>query len=146
MYAIRSYYANNNSGAIKIRVNVYDYKDGLPGKNLLTQNIFHTITVKSGLETINLDPFRIRVDDDIIVSLELIEVNGQSIDFEISGSFYNTDSFIKEISFDEWKPYVHQGLAIKLLTSFPSKQGKILDKKRAVITSYSIHYTKLYDT
>jgi len=140
LHELSFFVANNNSGAIKIRVNVYDYKDGLPGKNLLTQNIFHTITVKSGLETINLDPFRIRVDDDIIVSLELIEVNGQSIDFEISGSFYNTDSFIKEISFDEWKPYVHQGLAIKLLTSFPSKQGKILDKKRAIPKKLTLYW------
>lgn len=132
LHELNFYVTKNNSGHIKIRINVYDYKDGLPGKNLLSKNIYHTITINSGIETINLEPYNILVDNDIVISLELIKVYGSYIDFEIGGSDYKTHSFTKELSFDKWKRYPELGMAIKLRTSYPSPRGKIIAKKRSV--------------
>src|SRR5690606_39063499 len=113
----------------KVRVNVYEYNKGWPGRNLLSQNIHHTIEIGSGIVTINLEPYNIFVDDDVVVSLELIQVYGRSIDFEIGGSDYKTYSFTRLFNQDEWKR-VEQGMAIKVRTSFPSLNGKIIATTR----------------
>ena len=39
---------NQTADSILIRFNVYDFHKGGPGKNLLTKNIYHTITKKKG--------------------------------------------------------------------------------------------------
>ncbi|MEM7084747.1 MAG: carboxypeptidase-like regulatory domain-containing protein [Bacteroidota bacterium] len=111
----------NMSDSIKVRVNVYDFKRGVPGKNLLTQNIFHTITRKKGLETIDLKPYRISVNDDIAVSIELIEIYGTAIYFAISASAYGGQSFTRGISQDHWKIYKEVGIGFSLESSYPAK-------------------------
>lgn len=111
----------NMSDSIKVRVNVYDYDRGIPGKNLLTQNIFHTISRKKGLETIDLEPYRILINDDVAVSLELIEVYGTAIYFAISASAYGGQSFTREISLDNWKIYKKVGIGFSLESSYPAK-------------------------
>ena len=111
----------NMSDSIKVRVNVYDFKRGIPGKNLLTQNIFHTVTKKKGLETIDLKPYRISVNDDIAVSIELIEIYGTAIYFAVSASAYGGQSFTREISQDDWKIYKEVGIGFSLESSYPAK-------------------------
>jgi len=132
LHELKFYVVKNNSGWIKIRVNVYDYKEGMPGKNLLTQNIYHTIKINSGIETINLEPYNVIVNNDIIVSLELIKVYGTSIDFEIAGSNYKTHSYTRLYNQNDWKRFPDVGLAVKLRTSYPSPKGKIIAKKREI--------------
>ena len=111
----------NMSDSIKVRVNVYDYERGIPGKNILTQNIFHTISKKKGLETINLEDYKITVDDDVAVSIELVEIYGTAIYFAVSASAYGGLSFTREISQDNWKIYKEVGIGFSLDSSFPAK-------------------------
>lgn len=111
----------NMSDSIKVRVNVYDYERGIPGKNILTQNIFHTISKKKGLETINLEDYKIMVDDDVAVSIELVEIYGTAIYFAVSASAYGGLSFTREISQDNWKIYRKVGIGFSLDSSFPAK-------------------------
>lgn len=129
LHELKFYVTKNNSGHIKIRVNVYEYKNGFPIKNLLSQNIFHTIKTNSGIETINLEPYNIIVNNDVVVSLELIEVFGRYIDFAIGGSDYKTFSYTRLYNQDEWKRY-QQGMAIKVRTSYPDPNGKVIAKSR----------------
>ncbi|MEL6810066.1 MAG: carboxypeptidase-like regulatory domain-containing protein [Bacteroidota bacterium] len=112
---------DNLSDSIRVRVNVYNYNRGIPGKNLLTQNIFHTISRKKGWETIALDSYNIYVDDDVVVSLELVEVYGEFIYFSIAASAYGGVSFTREISQDRWKVYKKAGIGFSLNSSFPAK-------------------------
>ena len=76
--------AKNLADSIRIRVNVYDIKNGLPGRNLVKRNIYHTIKSKSGIELIHLSPFQILVEDDFVVSLEFLKVYGENTDVNIS--------------------------------------------------------------
>ncbi|MEM7084748.1 MAG: carboxypeptidase-like regulatory domain-containing protein [Bacteroidota bacterium] len=121
----------NMSDSIKVRINVYDYKRGIPGKNLLTQNIFHTITKKKGLETIDLKPYKILVNDDVAVSIELIEIYGTAIYFAISASAYGGESFTREISQDDWKIYKKVGMGFSLDSSYPAKGTDMAIKARS---------------
>lgn len=140
LHELKFYVNKNNSGRFKIRVNVYDYKNGIPGENLLNQNILHEVTTRSGAEIINLEPYNILVHDDVVVSIELIKVIGSFIDFEIAGSYYKTHSFTKNLSFDQWKPFQNLGMAMKLSTSYPNDKGKILVKKRVQPERMTIYW------
>ena len=110
----------NNSGNIKIRVNIYDYENGLPGKNLLKENIFHTISKTYGEEIINLEPYDIYVHNDIVVSIEMIKVYGAYVDFEVAGAISKGRSFTRHLSQDTWKDYQDKSVAFSLNTSFPT--------------------------
>ncbi len=115
----------NYSDSLKIRVNVYDYERGIPGKNILAQNIFHTITKKKGKEVIDLEPYDIKVDNDVVVSIELVEVYGSAIYFALSASAYGGQSFTRELSQDSWKIYKRVGMGFSMDSSFPKKGSEI---------------------
>ncbi|QNJ97404.1 carboxypeptidase-like regulatory domain-containing protein [Constantimarinum furrinae] len=112
----------NLSDSILVRVNVYHYDRGNPGKNLLNENIYHIISKKSGKETIPLEDYNIYVDDDIVVSIELVEIYGDTLYFAISASPYKGLSFTREYSQDRWEVYRDISLSFNLLTSHPTNE------------------------
>ncbi len=140
LHELRFYMVKNNSSGIEVRVNVYEYKNGFPGKNLLTQNVYHTIKSTSGIETVNLEPYNIYVDNDVVVSLELIKVHGRFIDFEIGGSDYKTNSFTRLSNQDNWERFPQIGIAMKLKTSYPSSTGKIIPQIRTIPENITIYW------
>ncbi|WP_370477512.1 carboxypeptidase-like regulatory domain-containing protein [Tamlana flava] len=129
----------NLSDSLKLRVNVYDLKKKLPGKNLLATNIFHVIKRDKGIDTINLRPYNIKVDDDIIVSIELVEVFGNQVGFAIAGT-NNGSTFTRYISQDKWKPIKDAKMAFGVLMSYPKKEDEV--EKRTPPKEISI----LWDT
>ena len=128
----------NNSGGIKVRVNVYNYKEGYPAENILTQNIIYEIR-GDGVQTINLEPYDILVDQDVVVSLELIEVYGRYIDFEVGGSDYKTFSFTRLYNQDDWER-VNQGLMFSLRVSYPSENGKVIPRTRITPKNLTVYW------
>ncbi len=114
----------NKGDSLLVRVKIYDYHRGTPGKNLVTHNIFHTITKKEGQETISLKEHNIIANEDIIVSLELVKVYGSYIYFSLSSTPYGGISYTKERSMDGWKSYRGTGIAFGLIASYPSKSAE----------------------
>ncbi|WP_299433829.1 carboxypeptidase-like regulatory domain-containing protein [uncultured Aquimarina sp.] len=117
----------NNTDSLLVRVNVYESNKKKPGRNLLTSNVYHTITRKKGEEIIDLSGYNIVVSDDIIVSLELIKVYGEQVEFSISASKEGR-SYLRYISQDQWKGFNDVGMAFSLDISYPA--GKTEVKKR----------------
>lgn len=111
----------NLSDSLLVRVKIYDYHRGFPGKELLYQNIFHVISKKKGVETIPLKDYNIVVDKNIVVSLELVEIYGDIIYFSVSASPYGGLSFTKKLSQDTWRAYEDIGISYNLISSY-SKQ------------------------
>ena len=114
----------NLSDSLKLRVNVYDSKRKLPGINLLATNIFHVVKQDKGIDTINLRPYNIKVDDDIIASIELVEVFGDQVGFAIAGT-NNGSTFTRYISQDNWKTIKDTKMAFGMLISYPKKKDEI---------------------
>tara|TARA_A100000171_G_C2140567_1_gene155576 strand:+ start:16354 stop:19401 length:3048 start_codon:yes stop_codon:yes gene_type:complete len=114
----------NKGDSLLVRVKVYDYHRGFPGKNLVTQNIFHTITRKKGVETIPLKEYNIIAHEDVIVSLELVKVYGSYIYFSLSSTPYGGLAYTKERSMDSWKSYRGTGIAFGLIASYPSESAE----------------------
>lgn len=114
----------NKGDSLLVRVKVYDYHRGFPGKNLVTRNIFHTITKKEGVETIPLKEYNIIAHEDVIVSLELVKVYGSYIYFSLSSTPYGGLAYTKERSMDSWKSYRGTGIAFGLIASYPSESAE----------------------
>jgi tetratricopeptide (TPR) repeat protein len=122
----------NTSDSIKVRVNVYDYKKNYPAKNILNTNIFHIINIKKGKETIDLQPYNIVVNDDVVIGIELVEVFGDNINFAISASKTRGISFLRLISQDTWKRFSIVGMNFSVLTSFPVDKDNqvVIDREK----------------
>lgn len=116
----------NTADSIKVRVNVYDYKKKSPANNLLYDQIYSTLSSSQGQVTIELDAYNIVVEDDIVVSLELVEVYGESIEFAVAGAFEEATSFLKYISQDKWIPSYNTGLAFSVDTRHLQNNSNLL--------------------
>lgn len=115
----------NVSDSIRVRVNVYGidpiYK--IPQNNVLNTAIYHTISRKSGVERIPLSKYKIVIDTDVIVSIELIEIYGDRLGFAVAGSSNKNPSFTRSISQDYWKIHQKDAMAFTLDASYPLEKG-----------------------
>jgi len=130
----------NLSDSLKVRVNVYQYKKRLPATKVLKTNIYHTITKKTGDELIDLKKYNIKVEKDIVIGLELIEVYGDSIGFAVSANKFSGASFIRYISQDKWKKDYKGGVNFSVLTSYPSAGKKDGFMARTVPERVSLYW------
>lgn len=65
--------ASENNKPVKMRLNFYSIKNGLPDKLLINQNIIVTTPVNNDKLVVDLTPYNIMVQDDFFVGLEWIE-------------------------------------------------------------------------
>ncbi len=134
----------NASDSIKVRVNIYDYKNGEPSEKNRAQNIFHTISKKSGLEVIDLKPYNIFVSDDVVISLELLEVFGEDLNLAISArKDYKGNSFTRYISKDRWSKMEYISLNFSVLTSEILNQER-LDANRLTPNKITLYWDKSF--
>ncbi|WP_298541450.1 carboxypeptidase-like regulatory domain-containing protein [uncultured Aquimarina sp.] len=126
---LKFYVLENYSDSLLVRVNIYKKHQGKPKTNILTSNIYHTIVTKDGEESIDLSSHNIVVNEDIIISLELVEVYGDDIGFAICGSS-NKKGFVKYISQDDWEVKYGISMAFKLDISFPDSSNTIKKRKK----------------
>ncbi|RZT00233.1 carboxypeptidase-like regulatory domain-containing protein [Aquimarina brevivitae] len=110
----------NESDSLLVRVNVYEEKHNKPGDKLVTENIYHTIKAKHhAQETIDLSPYNIVVQDDFIISIELVEVYGDYIGFSVQGT-NRGKAYLRDVSQDSWKKFTNTGMAFTVEASVPA--------------------------
>jgi hypothetical protein len=102
---------------VKLRLNFYTVKNGLPDQLLQNQNIF--VSVEKGQQEIqiNLEPYSIYVEDNFFVSLEWIEnANGRGVMFSAYLSLFGSGSVIsRETSQAKWSKVGIAGVAFNIL-------------------------------
>ncbi len=114
----------NITDSLLVRVNVYESKGKVPGRNMLTSNIYHTISRKKGMEVIDLSDYNIIVHDDVMVSLELIKVYGKEIEFSVSAS-PDGRSYLRYVSQDKWDVNKDVGMAFSVDISYPKEKTQL---------------------
>jgi hypothetical protein len=102
----------NKLDSIKIRLNIYEIKNGKPAENILPQNIILSLSNKQvGSIEIDLSKYALVVKNDILVALQLIQGKG---DFKsgvfMSASMFGSPTYYREASHATWKAY--KGLSI----------------------------------
>ena len=139
LHQLNFHIIENLADSLLIRVNVYDYEGGEPGKNLLNSNIYHTVRKNSKKESIDLEDYNIIVNDDIVVSIELIESYGTTLYFSISANAYGGTSFTRRFSQDHWEVYTSIGMSFNLKTSYPANS-----KDKQIVQRPKVGKLKLY--
>lgn len=94
----------NDEDTAIFRVNIYEIENGLPDKNILTDNIIIRINGQTGKIDIDLSKYNVSVDDDFFIGLEWIEgKNNSGIVF--SAGFVNKGTYYRKASQGRWKKY-----------------------------------------
>jgi hypothetical protein len=103
--------------SVKLRLNFYSVKDGMPDKILQQQNIF--VTVQKGQDNIsvNLEPYNIVVEDKFFVSLEWIE-NSRGPGLIFSASLLSSAIIAREASQANWEKVGLAGVGFNVLAEY----------------------------
>ncbi|PWL38940.1 hypothetical protein DKG77_11980 [Flagellimonas aquimarina] len=120
----------NISDSLLVRVNVYEFENGLPGKNISNGNILYTIRQRQGTISIDLSPYNIVVDSHFVISLELLKIYGGRVGIGISAINDGSRSYTRLLSQDRWKR-MRKGftIAFNLNTSAIEKEEEIVEAK-----------------
>jgi pimeloyl-ACP methyl ester carboxylesterase len=94
----------NDEDTATFRVNMYNIKNGLPGKNILTDNILVKIRGQIGKIDIDLSKYTVQINEDFFIGLEWIE--GKNISgIVFSAGFLNNRTYYRKASQGRWKKY-----------------------------------------
>lgn len=112
----------NPSDSLLIRINIYDTDGflGAPKTNLNTsqKNILTTLKKGKTIKTIDLNPYEIFVSDDFFVSLELLQVYGDTpLGLVLAASENDEGSYKTYASQDTWKKISDTNMAYYVETS-----------------------------
>ncbi len=99
------------------RMNIYNIKKGVPFDNILQKNILVHVGKQTGLYTIDLTDYKLKMKGDIFLSLEWIE--GSSTNLEpgaifLSAGFLNSSTWHRTTSQGEWKKAPGLGVGLNL--------------------------------
>lgn len=91
--------------SLTIRVNIYAAKNRMPEQNLLSENILVDLLIDNGINLVDLSNYNIWLEDDFIISYELIDLNKNTLGPQIGGSFSGPKAFFREASQGDWKTF-----------------------------------------
>ena len=98
--------SENRLDTALFRLNVYDFKNGIPNENIVKQNILVSVGKQSGTHRVDLSAFKLILSGDILVSLEWIEGSGANQSnpaIFFSAGFLNSSTWHRLASQAEWK-------------------------------------------
>ncbi|MFD2587165.1 TonB-dependent receptor plug domain-containing protein [Croceitalea marina] len=101
----------NLADSIQLRLNVYDIQNKLPNKSLLKNSITHWITKNEEDQIIDISDESVIAQGDIIVSLQLIEVKGDTPEIELAMSNDGSSVFSRFNGQSNWVTYPAMGMA-----------------------------------
>lgn len=102
---------------IKLRLNFYDIKKGLPNKKIVKQDIIISHTSKKGRLKVDLRDYNIVMEDDFFVSLEWLEDFGEK-DLHFSLKLFGKPMIYRNTSHADWKKIKAGGVGFYLTTMY----------------------------
>lgn len=128
----------NPSDSLLLRVNVYE-DDGTMGRpktnlNKSGKNVLVTVKKADKMVWVDLKPFDIYVENDFMVSLELLKVYGEEeLGLILAAAFNKYGSYRKYASQDKWERIADQNMAYYLETSLmvSEKVAQRFEKREA---------------
>lgn len=109
--------AVSTTDSVKLRLNIYSVKDGLPYQNMLQQNIFVTVRKDQKNISVDLEPYFIMVEDKFFVSLEWIQ-NSRGRGLMFSASLLSSAIISRETSQANWEKVGIAGVGFNVLAEY----------------------------
>ena len=94
----------NTADTATFRVNVYDMRNGLPDKNILTRDIIARVNNRTGRIDVDLSEYNILVNDDFFIGLQWLEGRNSS-GVVFSAGFANKGTYYRKASQGRWRKY-----------------------------------------
>lgn len=95
------------------RLNLYNAdKNGMPGDNILKQNIIIEPKDTVGLVEVDLKPYAVLVDDDVFISIEWIKDLGDVKGLYFSTKLASGNTYYRLISQDKWQKRSGVGIGL----------------------------------
>lgn len=109
------------------RMNIYIFKNGEPGENILQQNIFVNVGKRTGRYTIPLSDFKLIMKGEVLISIEWIEGSSsqkQNGAMFLSAGFLNSATWHRLTSQAKWKKATGMGVGINIeVRKLPKKNS-----------------------
>lgn len=98
---------------VMFRLNIYTLVNNMPGESVLKENIFFTISKDKNWIEVDLRPYQIVLDGDVVVTIEPIKTKGDSggLFFSYAKTNDGTNTFIRQSSQSNWEVAVSQPFA-----------------------------------
>jgi len=102
--------------SLLFRVNIYDYSEGKRGEKLLLENVLIRDKQRKGEYTVDLSPYQLYVDQDLLLSLEWLQDDDDrgntDITFDTKKSKKGKGAWIKKSSIGTFErvPYINRKL------------------------------------
>lgn len=93
--------ATNDYGKIKLRINIYEWKNNRPGERINTQPMYFETDQKEGLWKADLKEYNLKVDNDFFISYQYIEDMGD-YGLYFTFSFNKAPTLWRESSHSTW--------------------------------------------
>lgn len=107
----------NTFDSVTLRVNLYAIENGMPSQRINWDNYKITTSLKNGIETIDLRPYNIVVEEDVIITIEWIEKFGPQekgvVLFPMG--LFTSKTFYRKTSQSDWKSVKVLGARIEVL-------------------------------
>ena len=107
---VNFYITKNEFDTLVFRVNLYEFKNGLPGESILKEPIYIKTTIKKGVLSLELSDYQIYIKGNSFISLEWIsdsnDFSGAEKGFSklhFSAGFINNESYGRMTSQGDWK-------------------------------------------
>lgn len=93
---------NDGNDSLRFKVNVYEFHDMAPGKNLVTQEIYGSIPHGKNRITVDLEPYNVVAKGQILTSIEWLQSSDSDNHFAIGlfngGTYHCEDGVWKKTS------------------------------------------------
>jgi CarboxypepD_reg-like domain/Dienelactone hydrolase family len=109
--------SDNRLDTAVFRMNIYNFKNGVPFENILQKNILIPVGKQTGQYMINLTSYKLEMKGEILLSLEWIEGSssgpGNGAIF-LSAGFLNSNTWHRITSQGEWKKAPGLGVGLNM--------------------------------
>lgn len=124
--------------SVLVRINIYNGQSKLPQTNLLKDNILYTVK-DVGVVNVDLEPYAIEVEDNFILSIELVEAYGTKImPLVLLASDEEGQSYRRYASLDKWESIQKSAMAYVLDSDYYTlAKGKYKKKSARVVNLIS---------
>lgn len=110
--------ASDDNPPVKMRLNFYSLKKGMPDKLLINENIIVSVPKNSGRLVVDLTPYNIMVEDNFFASLEWIEDSPDSKRIWFSAALFATPIISRETSQGTWTKMTIAGVGFTVDTKY----------------------------
>jgi pimeloyl-ACP methyl ester carboxylesterase len=108
----------NTYDSLTLRLNVYQLENGVPGQNLLRENVLLRLGKQTGRFAFDLSGHNLVIREDVLMALELLGGQGAETRFFLSAGVFNGSTYYRRASQGTWRKAKGAGVGIQVTVRY----------------------------